>query len=71
MDDVLLGDGRIDRLGEGRAQLDCGQLEGPAAERVAVVVDRPHVLPRLEERLTSISWGHGGWVKVNQQRGRR
>ncbi len=59
IDDVVLGDRRVDRFGEGRAQLGPGQLEGPAAQGVTVMVDGLDVLPQLDQR-TDVASSHGG-----------
>jgi len=49
VDDVVLGELRIERLGERRTELDRRQLVRPAAQRMAVMIDRGLVCPRLEE----------------------
>jgi hypothetical protein len=38
----------VDRLAEDRAQVDGRQLEGPAAERMTVMIDGKDVLPARE-----------------------
>ena len=40
VDDVVLGELRIERLAERRTELDGRQSIGPAAQRMAVMIDR-------------------------------
>jgi len=49
VDDVVLGELRIERLAERRTELDGRQPIGPAAQRVAVMIDRGLVGPGLQE----------------------
>jgi len=49
VDDVVLGEPRIERLAERRTKLDGRQPIGPAAQRMAVMIDCGLVGPRLQE----------------------
>jgi len=49
VDDVVFGELRIERLAERRTELDGRQPIGPAAQRMAVMIDRGLVGPRLQE----------------------
>jgi len=49
VDDVVFGELRIERLAERRTELDGRQSIGPAAQRMAVMIDRGLFGPRLQE----------------------
>ena len=47
--DMVLGEQRVDGLGERRSKLDRGQLSRPVAKGMTVVVDRLHVPPGADQ----------------------
>src|SRR2546425_8837851 len=49
VDNVMLSQLRIERFGECGAQFDRRQVIGPAAQRMAVMIDRGLVPPRVQE----------------------
>ena len=46
---MLLGYPGVDGFGEGGPQLESGELERPAAQRMAVVINRRLLLPGMQE----------------------
>jgi len=55
MHDMALGQLGIERFGECTAQLDGRQLKGPASRRMAVMIDRGLIGPRVQQFAGGVS----------------
>jgi hypothetical protein len=55
LDDVSFGQLGIERFGKCRSQLDGRQLKGPASQRMAVMIDRGLIRPRVQELAGGVS----------------